>query len=379
MVLGRTAPAGNSRDLQDLPMARVEACRVTATLTEATVADHLRVRGIIGSEPVKVAVLSGGVSSATFLVGEGAVRYVVKQPLPYLAVADEWPARLERAGVEAAALRLLERLTPGHLPRLVDYDPERFVLVMSAAPATWTEWRMALLAGTISVPAASTLGQVLGTWHAATSVDRVDGADLPAFAARPSFADRAAFADLTVFADLTGFVELRGDPYHRTVAARRPDLAGPVSDCLADLLAQQRCLVHGDFSPKNVLVDGSSSGLWVLDFEVAHAGNPVFDVAFLLHHLVMKSVHLGGQVASAPDRLRACAESFVASYADAGGLATDEDQVVRHTGALLLARVHGKSPTAYLTPEQAAAVSALGARAVTGRLSGGVAAFFNPA
>jgi Phosphotransferase enzyme family len=335
----------------------VEAYHVTATLTEATVVQHLRAREIIGSAPAEVRVLSGGVSSATFLVSAGGTRCVVKQPLPFLAVADEWPARLERAGVEAAALRVLERLTPGRLPRLLDYDEDRFVLVMSAAPASWTEWRMALLAGSIAVPAAATLGHVLGTWHAATARDP---------------------AALGAFQDLAGFVELRGDPYHRTVAARRPDLAGPVSECLAELLSRQTCLVHGDFSPKNVLVgqDSDAGTLWVLDFEVAHAGNPVFDVAFLLHHLAMKAIHLGAGMPSAPARLRSCAEAFLACYAEAGGPATDEDQVVRHTGALLLARVHGKSPTAYLTTDGAAAVSGLGARAVRGELAGGVAALF---
>ncbi len=56
-------------------------------------------------------------------------------------------------------------------------------------------------------------------------------------------------------------------------------------------------------------------------------------------------------------------------------MAVDEAAVVRHTGALLLARVHGKSPAAYLTGEEAAAVSALGARAVVDGL-GGVADLF---
>ncbi|SDR79503.1 phosphotransferase family protein [Actinopolymorpha singaporensis] len=334
-------------------------------LSEDTVVRHLRDRGVLAPDsPATASVLSGGVSGATFLVvaeGGPVVRtYVVKQPLPFLAVADEWPARVERAGVEAAALRWYGELTPAHLPRLVDYDPGGYVVTMTAAPSRWTEWRKALLAGVVDVAAGTTLGRVLGTWHAAT--------------ARPGARER-----LAAYGDLTMFVELRGDPYHRTVAARRPDLAAPVLGCLDELLTRPRCLVHGDFSPKNVLVDpaGAAGGLWVLDHEVAHAGNPVFDVAFMLHHLVMKGVHL----ADRPDglevvaRLARCAEAFRTAYAQAGGLAVDEEAVVRHTGALLLARVHGKSPAAYLTGEGAAAVSALGARAVVGGL-GGVADLF---
>lgn len=215
---------------------------------------------------------------------------------------------------------------------------------------------MILLGGTVAQEAGATLGRVLGNWHAATRTDT-----------------RA----LAEFADLSGFLELRGDPYHRTVVARCPDLAAPVSACLAELVTRQVCVVHGDFSPKNVLVGtGTDAGaVWVLDFEVAHAGNPVFDVAFLLHHLVMKAVHVTGAGAE----LHRCARAFVDGYAAAGGLATDEDSVVRHTGALLLARVHGKSPAAYLTPAERERVSALGARAVRDELEDGVEGLFDNA
>jgi 5-methylthioribose kinase len=319
---------------------------MTVPMTEVDVVAHLRDRRVVGpGVDLRVTTLAGGVSSATFLAVGGGRRYVVKQPLPFLSVADVWPARQERAGVEARAIGLLERLTPGRLPRLLDYDPERFVIVMSAAPDTWAEWRRSLLGGTIAVSAATTLGRVLGTWHAATGKDT---------------------AALAGFTDLTMFLELRGDPYHRTVAARRPDLAPAVTTCLDELLAEQVCLVHGDFSPKNVLTGGDD--LWVLDFEVAHAGNPVFDVAFLLHHLVMKAVHLTTRVEGAREQLAACAQGFLDSYASAGGRAGAEESVVRHTGALLLARVHGKSPATYLTTDEADEVSRLGARAVRGEV-----------
>jgi hypothetical protein len=335
-----------------------------------TVVSYLHGRGVVAPDtPATATVLAGGVSGATFLVCAAGERYVVKQPLPFLAVADEWPARQERAGVEAAALGWLADLTPGHLPRLLDYDPGEFVLTMTAAPPGWAEWRSVLLGGRVDVAAGATLGRVLGTWHASS-------ADAP--------------ERLATYGDLTMFLELRGDPYHRTVAARRPDLAEPVLACLDELLTRQLCLVHGDFSPKNVLVGAAtgavdaSADLWVLDFEVAHAGNPVFDVAFLLHHLVMKALHLsiqepaGVRPATALPPAAAlldCADAFRAAYADAGGPAVDEFAVVRHTGALLLARVHGKSPAAYLTTDGAAEVSALGARAVTGEL-GSVADLF---
>lgn len=312
---------------------------MTAPLTSDDVAAHLLARGVLSAPPTSVSVLAGGVSGATYLVTTSAERLVVKQPLPFLSVADEWPARMERAAVEAAALSLVGTLTPEVAPRLVDFDPERFVLVMTAAPATWVEWRAQLLSGTVLPWAGATLGSTLGRWHAAT----VSG--LP-----------------EVFTSLDGFLELRGDPYHRTVAVRRPDLAPLVLGCLDELLSAPTCFVHGDFSPKNVLIGPDS--LWTLDFEVAHRGNPVFDVAFMLHHLAMKAIHLPALTPV----LSECASAFWQAYAAVGGLALDEPAVVRHTGALLLARVHGKSPTAYLTPTEAEQVSALGERALRGEL-----------
>jgi 5-methylthioribose kinase len=316
---------------------------MTVPLTSNDVVAHLVSRDVVepaAATATDVSVLAGGVSGATYLVVTPAARLVVKQPLPFLSVADEWPARMERAAVEAAALALVGSLTPSHAPRLVDFDPDRFVLVMTAAPSSWVEWRAQLLSGTVSTWAGVELGTTLGRWHSST----VSG--LP-----------------DVFASLEGFLELRGDPYHRTVAVRRPDLAPLVSACLDELLSAQTCFVHGDFSPKNVLI--GPDGLWTLDFEVAHRGNPVFDVAFMLHHLVMKAIHLPALASAFSD----CARAFWRSYATAGGLALDEASALRHTGCLLLARVHGKSPTAYLTPAEAEAVSALGERALRGELA----------
>jgi hypothetical protein len=311
-------------------------------LAKPDVPAHLVRRGVLApGDAVTVTVLSGGVSSTTYLTETSRGRYVVKQPLPYLSVADEWPSTVTRAGIEAAAMRTLAHLVPDRLPALADYDPGRFVLTMAAAPPSWREWRSALLDGEVDVAVGSALGRLLGIWHRLTHQE-------PEVAAR--------------FASVDVFMELRGDPYYRTVARRRPDCATAVLACLDELLADRQCLVHGDFSPKNVLV--GPSGLWVLDFEVAHFGNPVFDVAFLTHHLVMKAVHRRDCAA----RLLACATGFQAGYRDAGGPVIQEHALIRHIGALLLARVHGKSPAGYLTPAEATQVSELGVAMVHGAL-----------
>ena len=90
----------------------------------------------------------------------------------------------------------------------------------------------------------------------------------------------------------------------------------------------------GDWSPKNLLVYPDS--VLALDFEVAHCGDPAFDVAFLLSHLVMKSVHLPQHQL----QLRQAADAFLAGY----GAIPPDAHVTAELGCLLLARVDGKSP-----------------------------------
>ena len=98
-------------------------------------------------------------------------------------------------------------------------------------------------------------------------------------------------------ADTSLFDELRVDPYYRTAARRHPDLAPRIEALIAamDRPDDERTLVLGDFSPKNILVH--AGGLILLDFECAHAGDPAFDLGFFLTHLMLKEIR-----ASSTDR-----------------------------------------------------------------------------
>lgn len=79
----------------------------------------------------------------------------------------------------------------------------------------------------------------------------------------------------------------------------------------------------------------------VLDFEVAHTGNPVFDHAFLIAHLLCKSFY---QRAISHDFANA-AERFLSSY---GASADIDDHLGWHVAAIALARVDGVSKVHYL-------------------------------
>ncbi|MEU0742352.1 phosphotransferase [Streptomyces sp. NPDC006134] len=292
-------------------------------LDTSTVGDHLARRGLVADPAdVRASVLGGGVSNIVLSCHVPKGRLLVKQSLGRLRVADTWLAPRTRIVSEARALEITRTLTPTAVPAVIDLDEIRCVLVTEHAPAGWRDWKTNLLSGTMDPRVAAHVGTACGHWHTAT---RAGGP-----------AEKAAHA-----LGHDAFAALRLDPYHRTVAERRPEWARLLAPYTDELTKRHLCLTHGDLSPKNVLTGG---GTWIIDHEVAHYGDPNFDLAFLLHHLLLKSVHLPGRA----DAARACAEAFWAAYTDRAGPA-DGRRVGGHTGALLLARTDGRSPAEYLT------------------------------
>lgn len=285
-------------------------------------------------EPVTVRALAGGVSNLVLGVDIGDRSIVLKQSLPRLRVAEEWTADQVRLLHEAHALRFTHGITPDQVPSVIAVDDIAMVLAIDHAPDDWQDWRALLLDGIVDHRIGTELGTTLAAWHAG-SVDHVDKLT--------ALMPRAA----------RSFEELRVDPFYRFAASRLPELSGRILSVAGEMAADsRRCLVHGDFSPKNILV--GEGGYWIVDFEVAHVGTAAFDVAFLMCHLVLKSAHRPGD----SDALRDTATAFAAAYSVL--CAQDWAQVNRHVACLLLARVHGKSPAGYLDDQGIAEVDRIG-------------------
>jgi 5-methylthioribose kinase len=287
---------------------------------------HLVRRGLLPSlAGVAVRPLAGGVSNDVVAVTAPGFDAVVKQALGRLRVAEEWLADPARLDTEGRALRLAGRIAPGAVPEV--YDLAGGYLVIERAPGSWVPWKQQLMDGVVDVAVAAELGRVLGAWQRATAGD-------PAVAAE--------------FGDTTAFGQLRVDPFHRTVAARHPDLAEVVERTVEVMAASAVCLVHGDYTPKNVLV--GPGDVWVIDWEVAHVGDPTFDPAWTIGHLLLKTVH--GPSCAAD--YAAAGRAFLTALEKAldGALVLDPEQLVRQLGCLLLARVDGKSPADYLTDDE---------------------------
>lgn len=280
-------------------------------LSRQTVAAYLVERGVFEQpEGLEVVELTGGISATVLAVrGEGK-RVVVKQALARFRVEDEWVVPQDRVLAEARALELMAELAPGSVPRVVDLDPEAFTLVIDEAPSGWRPWKTLLLEGTADASVATRLGELLSILHSAD-------------------------ADI---GSAESFDAQRVDPYLRTIERRHPALAAQIATYVERLLATTTSVVHGDYSPKNVLV--GDEGLWVIDWEIVHRGDPAFDLAFLLNHLLLKTIHRP----QAREGYEQCGLAFVVAY----GRPVDLTYVLGLVGCLMLARVDGKSPAEYL-------------------------------
>jgi len=267
--------------------------------------------------------LGGGVSNTVLLVESEAGRLVMKQALGKLRVKQEWLADQSRIFRESAALRKLSPHFPeGSLPAVLFEDRDNFIFAMSAAPSSSICWKELLLSGEIRVETAERVGELL------------------ALMARVSWRAPAWESE---FGDQTIFDQLRIDPYYRATARQHPDLAPAAARLMEESASRRVCLVHGDWSPKNFLVDATN--VMAIDFEVIHFGDPSFDSAFLLNHLALKSFHRPQWADLYAQAAAGFWEKFVAGIPREGWI---EPATLQHLGWLMLARVDGKSPAEYL-------------------------------
>jgi 5-methylthioribose kinase len=299
-------------------------------LSLENVGSYLVARGFVDPRAhPRFELLGGGISNTVVKVVVGDECMVVKQSLPELRVSDYWPFDRRRIFVEADCMVALgEVLPPDTVPQVKFLDRENYVLGMTCAPAGGENWKGALLSGRADLETADMAGRLLAVLHAESSK-------------RPDLLER--------FQDQAGLIQGRIDPYHRAVAGAHSELASVIDREVERILATRTALVHGDFSPKNIIT--YPDHLLVLDFEVAHYGDPAFDVAFCLTHLILKAAHRRLQSAE----YIASALRFYRSYRSADGFAVGrsiEPAVVSELGCLLLARIDGKSRVEYINDEK---------------------------
>jgi aminoglycoside phosphotransferase (APT) family kinase protein len=302
-------------------------------LTTDNAREYLTSHGLLrGGDDVTIRELGGGVSNIVLMIewpGEPGRGWVIKQSLGKLRVKDDWRSERSRILREAEAITVLGPVL-GHsaVPEVVHLDAENFLFVMTAAPRGSRTWKDLLLGRRADVEVARDAALLLAKM-------------INASIAAPSLGEP--------FEDQKVFDQLRIDPYYRTTALRHPELKRQFEDLIAATLEIRTSLVHGDYSPKNMLVRGKS--IFLIDFEVVHWGDPAFDAAFLLNHLFLKAFHL--PLASA-EFFELATEFWRVLIPALGPLEAPRVQrmTLWHLGALMLARIDGKSPAEYIQDEK---------------------------
>jgi len=308
---------------------------------------YLRDEGhLCGGESVTIEALSGGVSNCVLYVHravENGPDFVLKQARQQLQVEAPWFCSPQRGWQEVVTLEICQSLLaesqqssePGKLaiqvPEILFQDRDNFAYAMTAAPRNHTVWKSDLLQFRCDPQIAACCGDLLALLHGQSW--QHDGV-------RQQLGNQEFFKDLRI------------DPYYRYLLREHEELESVIEKLIESLGKHVCSLVHGDYSPKNLLV--SEQGLMMVDFEVGHFGDPAFDLGFFLSHLVLKGIWSESKF----DQYWQLIEVFWAAYwagmqeiLSAADKASLEHRAVTNFSACLLARVDGKSPVEYLTME----------------------------
>ncbi|MCL2619156.1 MAG: phosphotransferase [Defluviitaleaceae bacterium] len=266
----------------------------------------------------------GGVSGTVAFVRVNGRDMIVKQALAKLKVAEEWLCDPNRMQIEMKSNEVYHRHVPENVPEVYFYDHDNYIFGREAAPEHAVMWKSNLMEGRLDFVVAEKVMRSLVTVHNECSKD----------------AEVAEF-----FADKTIFHDLRISPYLKFILNKHPQLTEYSQPIIDELMNSAITLVHGDYSPKNVMQDERK--VYLLDFEVAHYGHPSFDLAFLSNHLILKSVHkreFGAAYLSMLDHVLNLYFGEM-TFMDKQAM---EASYLKLLPLLMIARVDGKSPVEYL-------------------------------
>jgi aminoglycoside phosphotransferase (APT) family kinase protein len=301
----------------------------TQDLDEEAIAAALSRMGLLAAgERPRCQPLTGGVSSDIWVIDVPGRRLCLKRALPRLKVEQVWEAPVRRNHYEWNWFRVAGRICPDAVPPMVGQDAAAGLFVMAYLdPTLFPVWKDQLRDGNADLVIAEAVASRLVLIHNATAGD-----------------DQIA----RLFGSDEDFNAIRLEPYLLATARVHPDLAAPLKWLAQETAGMKLALVHGDVSPKNILI--GRRGPVFLDAECAWYGDPAFDLAFCLNHLLLKCL-LNRRAIT---RFLACYDRFAEVYLQAARWEPREDTEARAAQllpALMLGRVDGKSPVEYITEE----------------------------
>jgi hypothetical protein len=267
--------------------------------------------------------ITGGISSSTFAAHLPTGGVIIKQALEQLDVTEDWKASPTRVVAEAEGLTWFSALTPQHVPRPIAVVKHLFGLVLPMAPQPSPDMRTVLVEnpGDFDPRWPQLLGEILALWHGADYRPALGGA----------------------LDDTSRLMDLRLKPFYLDIAQKWPTHTTKIKELADELLTVKSTVVHGDFTPKNVLClpDGN---IWIVDTEVCHIGNPVLDSASMLAHLILK-----GFLYRSDTEMTQVLHLSRNEFLDALPEPSTPDSLAAHVGVFLAVRAAGRARVPYLS------------------------------
>lgn len=272
--------------------------------------------------------LTGGVASDIWRIDIQGKSVCAKRALEQLKVSREWRVPVNRNAFEVAWLEVAASIVPGAVPRILGHDPSAGIFVMEYLPPQhYSVWKSQLRSGLVEQRTIMALADTLCKIHRETAAD-------------DSIAKQFDNDEL--------FYSLRLEPYFHATADIHRDLIDELSALSAMFVSNKRVLVHGDISPKNILV--GSQGPIIIDAECACYGDPAFDLAFCLNHLLLKCLWAPTALADLVIGFDLLAKQYL-SAVNWESAAELESRAAKMLPGLMLARIDGKSPVEYITDD----------------------------
>ncbi len=272
--------------------------------------------------------LTGGVSSEVYHVRTNKNNYCIKRSLKRLLVKKKWIANTNRIKFEYLWLKHCQSILKRNIPNTYEFnDKKKYIVMEYLKTSQYKTLKQLYFKRIININTIKLISKHLYTIHSNSS----------------NYKTKKTFEG-----NYKNFYDLRLDPYFNEVGRVYPKYKGYIKKINEDYIKNSSTLVHGDFSPKNILVDKNK--IIYLDAECCNFGDPVFDLVFFTNHLLIKSIFF-------KDKSQEFIKLYLSFYKEyLSNLSTKNfnsyiDRIIKMTPIMLLSRVDGKSPVEYISQE----------------------------
>lgn len=226
----------------------------------------------------------GGVAHRVFEIQSPDEKYYLKVRGDHFVQIPEIACDPADIAVEHRALSRYNTIIPSYFPKVLSFSPDSYYMVLSDAFPGGDRFEDLLLNESATLQLIESFGHALAQIHQATS----------------SVVDPIRFPNDRNY-------------YHTVLGHRFGYRNNQHLDALVEVLSSrpQKQLILGDPSPKNLGVSNSGEQLIFFDLETAHIGDPVFDYAYALSHVLLHHIHK-------PETVPDVISSYQSGYGDHG-------------------------------------------------------------